>query len=64
MRIVDETPSPKVAKITNCRNCGITLEYVPADTRIEKRSDYTGDTDSYRVLTCPKCSQNMDVSMY
>jgi hypothetical protein len=64
MRVIDNTPSPKVARIVICHNCGVTLEYVKADTRIEKRSDYTGDTDSYRVLTCPVCKDGMDVERY
>jgi len=64
MKIIDDTPSAKIAKTAICSNCGVTLEYVPADTRIERRTDYTGCTDQYRVLTCPKCSKDMDVSMY
>lgn len=64
MKIIDEKPSAKIAKIAICSNCGVTLEYVPADTKIEKRTDYTGGTDSYRMLTCPKCNESMDVSMY
>ena len=64
MRIIDDKPSPKVAKITICTNCGVTLEYVPADTKLEKRTDYTGDTDTYRVLTCPVCKEIMTVDRY
>jgi len=62
MEIINETPSDKVAKIVVCTNCGITLKYVPNDTIIEKRTDYTGCSDSYKVITCPKCKKRMTVS--
>ena len=61
MRIIDAKPSPKVAKIVICSNCGVTLEYVRADTKIERRIDYTGDTDTYRILTCPSCKETINV---
>ena len=61
MRIIDDKPSPKVAKIVICSNCGVTLEYVKADTRVERRTDYTGYTDSYRILTCPACKETLTI---
>jgi len=44
-----------VAKQCVCGNCGVKLEYVPRDTRVQRRTDYTGDADHYRVLDCPNC---------
>lgn len=54
-KIINKEPSPRVAKQLECRNCGATLEYVPADTRKETRRDYTGDSSEYTLLDCPNC---------
>jgi uncharacterized protein with PIN domain len=62
IRIIDVPLSPNVVKQTVCHNCGVTLEYVPADTREEVRRDYTGDADTFRVLDCPKCKTKLTVA--
>jgi len=54
-KIISKKPSPNVAKQCVCGNCGVKLEYVPRDTRVQRRTDYTGDADHYRVLDCPNC---------
>jgi len=64
IKIIDEKPSPQVAKQTVCTNCGVRLEYVPSDTRTEIRRDYTGDADSYRVIDCPKCKHKLTVGFH
>ena len=61
IKIIDEKPSPNVANEIICTNCGVKLEYVPADTREETRTDYTGGSDTYRVLDCPKCKKKLTV---
>lgn len=61
VKIINDKPDAKVVKQVICRNCGVTLEYVPADTREEKRTDYTGDADNYKVIDCPKCNHKITV---
>lgn len=61
--IIDERPSPKVAKQTTCGNCGVTLEYTPNDVRKDWRTDYTGCKDCYRVVNCPKCRSAITVGI-
>ena len=51
-------------KETSCRNCASRLEYTMADTTIEKRTDYTGCTDTYNILKCPKCGNKISVGYY
>lgn len=51
-------------KEVSCSNCALRLEYTMADTTTEKRTDYTGDTDTYRVLVCPKCSERIIVKLF
>lgn len=33
IRIIDEKPDASVVKNVICRNCGVKLEYVPADVK-------------------------------
>lgn len=51
-------------KTTTCRNCAAVLEYTKADTKTEERTDYTGDTDTCRILTCPRCNEYITVAIY
>jgi hypothetical protein len=39
------------AKQVTCRNCGVTLEYVPTDTEEGIR-----DGEAYRFIMCPHCN--------
>jgi len=55
IKIIDETPEPEVVKRAVCRNCGVTLEYTPADTRSEIGIDYSGCSDIYTLINCPNC---------
>jgi len=50
-------------KRTTCLNCTAMLEYTMADTTIKVVTDYTGDKDTYRYLTCPRCNHTMTVSI-
>lgn len=51
--IVGEDASVK-HRVT-CKQCAAILEYTKSDTRVKTETDYTGDTDYYKVLDCPKC---------
>ncbi len=63
IRIIDDKPAPSAVKRTACDNCGAQLEYTRSDTRIETRTDYTGSSDRYRVLNCPKCREKLTVDI-
>ena len=62
IRIVNEVPDASVVKQCLCRNCGVKLEYTPADVRKESMYDYTGSSDTYRRIDCPKCQHVINVS--
>ena len=60
VRIIDKTPDPTVAKQIVCRNCGVTLEYVPKDVIILwKGTDYGGGADGAKGFKCPNCNENV-----
>ena len=55
IKIINDIPDSSVVKRAICRNCGVTLEYTPNDTRLEVVGDYGGGRDTYRRIDCPKC---------
>lgn len=59
VRIVDPEPHKSVVKEVICRECGATLEYVPADVKDEMHYDYTGDGDQFNYIDCPKCANKV-----
>lgn len=59
--IIDPKPSKEVIKEKICRHCGITLGYVPNDVKEDYISDYTGDKDYYKYVTCPGCTKQVKV---
>lgn len=61
IKIVEMKPDASVVKQVVCRNCGVQLEYVPNDAVEKKHTDYTGDTEVYRVIVCPKCNNDVEV---
>ncbi len=62
IKIIDDKPHHSVVRQVICRNCGVTLEYTPNDVLERKVSDYGGGTDTYRWLSCPKCTKDVPVS--
>ncbi len=61
IKIIDDKPHHSVVKRAICKNCGATLEYVPADTYPLTHHDYGGGSDTYDYIDCPKCSQAVRV---
>lgn len=61
VKIVDKTPHRDVLKECICRNCGVTLEYTPADTTTYVRTDYGGGSDTYREMDCPNCCETIQL---
>ena len=57
VRVVEEKPDASVVKKIVCRNCGVTLEYVPNDVRRYDGTDYSGGPDGCEWVDCPKCSK-------
>ena len=62
--VISTTPHPSVVKETICRNCGATLQYVPADINNKVVSDYTGDRDTVYYIVCPPCGKQVTVKGY
>lgn len=61
IKIIQAPLAPNAVKRTICDNCGATLEYTRSDTRTITKRDYTGDADTYRVLDCPNCKEQLTV---
>ena len=57
---VDESKKKK----TTCRNCASILSYTLDDTKKITVSDYSGSSDTYRKLKCPKCGEVLNVPLY
>lgn len=64
VRVVKTEPHPSVVKEVVCRNCGATLEYVPADIKEEVSTDYTGGRDTSYHIKCPPCGHKVGVKRY
>lgn len=63
IKVINDQPHPSVVKQCICNNCGAMLEYTPNDVRKDKRTDYTGCTDTYHLIDCPKCSKEITVGV-
>lgn len=50
-----------VLKETSCRGCGAKLRYGTSDVKQGSSTDYTGDTDYYRYVECPRCNHECHV---
>lgn len=57
VKIIDETPDPKVVKRVTCGHCGTRLEYVPNDVKECHGADYGGGPDGEEWVDCPKCGK-------
>lgn len=55
VKVIKKGPAKSVVKEIVCKNCGATLQYVPADIIEETRTDYGGGSDTYRFIKCPEC---------
>ena len=64
MRIVSNIPHPSVVRELICTNCGVTLEYVPADIEERIEKDYTGGTDHIHFITCLNCKFKINVKKH
>lgn len=63
MATVVGTDSTAVLR-TTCRHCASILEYTPSETVAVTSRDYSGVSDTSHMLTCPKCNEQISVSIY
>lgn len=61
VEITKKEPHKSVIKEAICRNCGVTLAYVPAEVKEDYTSDYTGDRDYFKYIDCPNCNKKVTV---
>ena len=61
IKIIKKAPSKKVVKQCICRNCGVTLEYTPADVVYKVYQDYGGGSDKYGEFNCPNCGKFLQI---
>lgn len=60
--VIHKDPAPSVVKEAVCRSgCGATIGYVPNDVQQDFHSDYLGDKDYYKFVTCPCCHRQIIV---
>jgi hypothetical protein len=61
IEVIDEKPDPSVKRKVVCRKCGVKLEYVPLDIRKSVHTDYSGTSDEYFWIDCPRCKEANEV---
>jgi Pyruvate/2-oxoacid:ferredoxin oxidoreductase delta subunit len=61
VQIIDATPHKSVVKEAICKNCGVTLQYVPNEVTSETHHDYGGGSDTYHYIKCPGCGKKTEV---
>jgi DNA-directed RNA polymerase subunit RPC12/RpoP len=62
--VVSTVPHPTVVKEVVCKNCGVTLSYVPKDIESRSYKDYGGGSDTDYYITCPPCGSKVFVKPY
>lgn len=62
MKVISTVPHHSVVKQVVCHKCGSTLEYTPNDVTDDRRTDYTGCTDTYKIINCGNCGNKITVS--
>jgi RNase P subunit RPR2 len=53
---------PGAVKRVTCRSCASRLEYTESEAQERRHRDYTGDLDVWRVVVCPKCGADVQLS--
>jgi hypothetical protein len=64
VKVISTTPHPSVVKEVVCRNCGVTLEYIPKDIQEHRYKDYDGCSETEYFITCPPCGHMVHVKRY
>lgn len=58
IEVIDRTPHPDVLKKVICKNCGVTLQYLPIDTVVGWKSA-GGDRWTVDYIVCPECKSQV-----
>lgn len=61
VKIIKTEPDSTVVKEAVCRNCGVTLQYVPKDVKNHVHHDYAGGSDTVYYIECPACNHQVHV---
>ena len=64
VKVIKNEPDRTVVKETICRNCGVTLQYVPNDINKREERDYTGSGETVYYIECPACAAQATVQSY
>jgi uncharacterized protein with PIN domain len=64
VKVIKTEPDAQVIKYTVCRNCGVTLQYVPRDVQEYVHHDYGGGSDTVYYIKCPECNKQVNVRGY
>ncbi len=59
--IIKKEPDPKIFKEVICKNCGVTLQYLPMDEISAFHYDYDGGSDEYKYIVCPNCQKIVEL---
>lgn len=64
--VIVKSKKPVKTKSVICNKCGYELEYTGEDVKSYDKTDYTGDTDTYYYIVCPRetCGCKVLVSRY
>jgi RNase P subunit RPR2 len=62
VKVVGEDHSA-IKRIT-CRHCAARLEYVPRDVQEINSKDYSGGSDGYFYIVCPRCNHEVIISSW
>lgn len=63
VQIVDPNPDPSSVMHCICRCCGVKLAFTRNDTEEDYTSDYLGDKDWFKYITCPNCHTKVTVTL-
>lgn len=59
--VVNAQPHVSVIKEAICSNCGVTLQYTPAEVKSHIHYDYGGGSDMHYTIKCPNCNKKVYV---
>ena len=57
VEVINTIPDKDVKKQIVCRNCGVTLEYLPFEVKEYHGTDIGGGPDGQKWVDCPNCGK-------
>ena len=55
---------PALFKEVACRNCAARLRYRPSEVQSRTVKDYSGTSEMFYFIVCPRCSKDIGVRHY